>query len=155
MISLVQRRSLFSRVSLQNHLFWVCLLLNFLLANIVLIDYNGDMISDFIVSTYDCPTYLWLGGAEHNPEDTSPGTIAQAQAYQIFKIPPQEGVCLTNLSGEIHFKFANPHSSGFLNLNAFKEDMTPDIFLDGRDKFEYVLNKGKGFGDPADRLIVT
>lgn len=86
-------------------------------------DYNGDIITDFIVETKQCPLLLVLGGS-----------FDQKNQF----------ICLKNLSKIT--KLSKPHASGFMNLNSHLENMTPDIFINGEMKFEYIYNEpGKGF----------
>lgn len=97
-----------------------------------ILDFNGDMISDFIVETEDCGLQLVLGGFENEDEYDDP------------KSNPNRYQCWSNLTSIEHL--ARPHASGFLNLNPFSTDLTPDIFVNGIKSFEYIFNDpGEGF----------
>lgn len=103
------------------------------------------MISDFIVSTKDCPTFLWIGGIK-SEEGLSPSTSEQEESVQ--------GVCLTNLTMDKEFKFAFPHSSAFLNLEKYDVNMMPDLFLSGNNEIFYIFNRvGLGFAASETKII--
>ena len=80
------------------------------------------MISDFIVETFDCPLQLVLGGKFDN----------------LAEIKSKRFICLSNLTRIQHL--ASPHASAFVNLNSYLIDMTPDLFINGESKFEYIYN---------------
>lgn len=84
------------------------------------------MITDFVVQTDQCRFQLWLG---HDPSI------------------PLDFECLTNMTDQ---SFASPHSNAFINLNSYKEDMTPDLFIRGESKIEYIRNiPTKGFSEKS------
>nr|XP_046910247.1 T-cell immunomodulatory protein-like [Dermatophagoides farinae] len=101
-----------------------------------ILDYNGDMISDFIVETDDCSLQLVLGGVT----DTTIDTIDHYNNLTIDSNhePKNRYVCLSNLTKIKHL--AHPHASGFLNLNSYLIDMTSDLFINGQNEFEYIYN---------------
>ncbi|UXI19837.1 Histone H4 [Sarcoptes scabiei] len=90
-----------------------------------ILDYNGDMISDFIVETQNCSLELHLGGSNDN------------------SLASDSVLCLDQSSIK---HLASPHASGFLNLNSHLDDMTPDLFINGQNSFDYIYNiPGRGF----------
>ncbi|XP_017492743.1 PREDICTED: T-cell immunomodulatory protein-like [Rhagoletis zephyria] len=93
------------------------------------LDYNGDMIMDFIVSTRTCKTYLWLG---HNVTESEIVTAPYSNRKP-------SGICLKNLTDD-EFVFAKPHSSAFLNLEHYQKNMNTDIFLAGEKEIKYIYN---------------
>ena len=102
------------------------------------LDYNGDMVSDFIVPTPNCTTMLWVGG--RTPEETNYEDIhlgASVEKMRRLLAPLRKEECLKNLTDQ-HLEV--PHSSAFVNLNSLGSDMTPDIFIDGKEYIEYVYN---------------
>ncbi|CAG2180861.1 unnamed protein product, partial [Oppiella nova] len=82
------------------------------------LDYNGDMITDFIVETDHCLKELWIG-------------------------PPQgfSRKCLEGL--HTNQRMSYPNSNAFIDLSNPK-DFTPDIFISGTNTMEYWFNN-RGF----------
>ena len=89
------------------------------------VDYNGDMITDFVVQTPECQFLVWFGHSNTTIISDNDDTYLQ---------------CMTNITNQL---FANPHSNAFLNLNEFKKDMTPDLYINGQNRIEYIFNTGK------------
>ena len=93
------------------------------------LDYNGDMISDFIVETNNCSRELWTRSATNTLQRDCP-----------LEIQPK-------VSQSMRF----PHSNAFINLDPFGKDMSPDVFISGTDHMEYWYDN-HGFS-PEDVVI--
>ena len=94
-----------------------------------ILDFNGDMIADFIVETEKCGRQLWT---------RSPSGALQPDNCQNLQ---------SKDSNNNRLRF--PHSNAFINLNDFNpDDNSPDIFISGNKYMEYWCDD-KGFrGDP-------
>ncbi len=73
----------------------------------LVLDFDGDMITDFIVESDDCSRQLWI--------HLKPFCLKEIQSNQTM---------------------AYPTSNAFINLN-YPKDMSPDIYISGRNHMEY------------------
>ncbi|KAH7636588.1 T-cell immunomodulatory protein [Dermatophagoides farinae] len=97
-------------------------LLDNALGHPLILDYNGDMITDFLIETRDCPYELWLMNSKH------------------FR-----GDCRRNQFGDTSLRL--PHSNAFVNIrNCLPDslDYTTDIVITNKNHIEYWLNR-EGF----------
>lgn len=88
----------------------------------MILDYNGDMISDFIIQTDKCKRHLW--------------------SYSDNEFKSQ---CPPSLQPPGNADMSHPHSNAFVNIQNCKQnalDFTTDIFISGKDRMEYWFNKG-------------
>ncbi|XP_054168562.1 T-cell immunomodulatory protein-like [Oppia nitens] len=95
-----------------------------------ILDFNGDMISDFIVETDNksCVRQLWtLSGLQLKPE------------------------CPHEIQNENNLWYF-PNSNAFINLNDFVDDMTADIFISGQKHME-IYNNSNGFKQRNKKFI--
>jgi integrin alpha FG-GAP repeat containing protein 1 len=88
----------------------------------LILDYNGDMIADFIVQTDNCSRELWIRGSNGWPQ-------------------PE---CLSELQPLEKQTMRYPNSNAFINLDDYDKDMSPDIFISGDKRMEYWHDK-QGF----------
>lgn len=97
-------------------------LLDNALGHPLILDFNGDMITDFLIETRDCPYELWLMNSKH------------------FR-----GDCRRNQFGDTSLRL--PHSNAFVNIrNCLPDslDYTTDIVITNKNHIEYWLNR-EGF----------
>ncbi len=125
------------------------LLLDNVTSQPLVLDYNGDMISDFLVQTNSCEgIFLWSGGkSELGQRQENIDILLEEDHEEMRKFfaPERKMECLRNLT-EQHLMV--PHSSAFVNLNKHTEDLTPDIFFNGQKNVEYIYNKPEnGFSE--------
>lgn len=96
------------------------------LSHPLILDYNGDMISDFIVERNNCSRELWTKYTTGN----------------------LSGECLDELQPKIKQTMRYPNSNAFINIDKssdepIESDMAPDIFISGLNNTEiWVDNKG-------------
>ncbi|OTF76751.1 hypothetical protein BLA29_003436, partial [Euroglyphus maynei] len=95
-------------------------LLDNALGHPLILDYNGDMITDFLIETNNCPHELWIMNSKHFRAD-----------------------CRRNQFGDSSLR--SPHSNAFVNIRNCQPDSldyTTDIVITNKNHIEYWLNRG-------------
>lgn len=90
----------------------------------LILDYNGDMITDFLIETTNCPYELWIMNS-------------------IYKL--SRGECRRNQFGDSPLRL--PHSNAFVNIRNCQPDSldySTDIVITNEKHIEYWLNR-EGF----------
>ncbi len=102
----------------------------------LILDYNGDMIADFIVETENCTRELWTYNNKQFTKDC-PSSL---------QLPGNPG----------NMRF--PHSNAFVNIQNCNDgievdNFSTDIFISGKTKMEYWFDEG-GWS-PASTAIIS
>ncbi|RWS16895.1 T-cell immunomodulatory protein-like protein [Dinothrombium tinctorium] len=91
----------------------------------LVLDINGDMISDLLAEDENNEYRLWLGSSDGFTKNPTFPLNKPVQKFQNMR---------------------TPNSNAFIDLN---KDMVADIFIDGKDNFTYWFAQKEGYSSPS------